>query len=151
MHHYPSQFGSKNHTALQTIATSQFTMFHFLSSSAVKASLAAFREPKTPAQAKQPPIGSSPSTKPNPSSLLGPQPNLAHPKNAKRRKLLPPADIPLGKLWPAEGGSSQDRFSLTAHKVSSLAWPEEASSSSSVQNKSDPAKTTLGKTTLAET
>ena len=110
-------------------------MFNFLSSSAVKASLAALREPKTPAQAKRPPIGSSSGTKPSSIPQVGLQPNQAATKNAKRRKLLPPADIPLGKLWPAEGGPPQDRFSLTAHKVSSLAWPEEASSSSSVQNK----------------
>ena len=109
-------------------------MFNFLSSSAVKASLAAFREPKTPAQAKHPPISSSLSSKPSSSSQGGSQPNQAPPKSAKRRKLLPD-DVPLGKLWPADGGPPQDRFSLSAHKVSSLAWTEDASCSSTVQNK----------------
>ena len=110
-------------------------MFNFLSSSAVKASLAALREPKTPAQSKHPPVGSSSGTKPSSNPQVCLQPNQAASKDAKRRKLLPPDDVPLGKLWPADGGQTQDRFSLAAHRVSSLAWPEEASSSSAVQNK----------------
>ena len=110
-------------------------MFNFLSASAVKASLAALREPKTPAQAMHPPLGPSPCAKPSSSSQSGLQPNQAGPKGTKRRKSLPPDDVPLGKIWPADGGPSQDRFSLTAHKVSSLAWTDDASSSSTVQNK----------------
>ena len=110
-------------------------MFNFLSSSAVKASLAALREPKTPAQPKHPPVGASSGTKPSSNPQVCLRPSQAASKDAKRRKLLPPDDVPLGTLWPADGGQTQDRFSLAAHRVSSLAWPVEASSSSAVQNK----------------